>query len=167
MSKLPLVLHAMGTWMYVELVMKPGTDFVEFWPVPGVDAFASLWTGRRITIVFTTRSDAIASLALAKILTGSQNLPTLLVCPIAPGLFGRFRLERFLRFAKYYATTSTVNRIDRVRLMVWPCPSRHDVVADFTSVRSVVLFRTRWWRSWGRSTPEAVALKANECTIVL
>ena len=151
--------------MYVELVMKPGTDLVELWPVPGADALVSLRSGRRITVVFSTPSEAKAGLSLAKILAGPQDLPTFLVCPIAPGLLGQFRLERFLRFAKQYACVES--GLDRLRLLVWPCPAGHDVVADFTSVRSVVVVRARWWRPWGRSVGDVTALKANTLTIVM
>lgn len=77
--------------MYVELLVKPGTDIVQFWPVPGCDAVALLRRGSSITVVFTTPSEARVSLNLAERLTGLQKFPLLLVCPVAPGVLGQSR----------------------------------------------------------------------------
>jgi hypothetical protein len=153
--------------MYVEVVVEPGTDVVQFWPVPGVDAFVALWTGRRVVVVFTTPSEARTGLEFAKSLAVSPGVRTLLVCPVTPGLFGRLRLARFLGFAKRLTDLARHSNSGRLRLVVWPCSIGHDVVEDFASARSIVLVRTRWWRKWGRSRPKTAALKADSLTLVL
>ena len=153
--------------MYLEIVVQPKTGDVQFCAVTGACLFPDASVGAHVVIVFTTPSEANAALQLAGPLAQSAGVRILVLCPITRSLIGILRLSRFARYAKRCTDSLAAGKVPQLRMVVWPCHRGQDVVEEFTTARSIVIFRRRWWRPWGRNIGNVPVMKANTLSLVL
>ena len=154
--------------MYVEVVARPEIEEVQFCCMPSAVSLGDpAASASRIIVVFTTAAEATAALTLARFLAVSPDARIWLVCPVTRTLLGRLRIERFIRFAKKCAHVLPTDTSNRLRILACPCLVGQDPVEEFTSVRAVVLVRTRWWRPWGRGVNHAMVMQAGGLSLIL
>jgi hypothetical protein len=156
--------------VYATVTITPGSNDLALCVAPRDCASPGhMRTPYRVVVVFTKSSDAEAALRLANALATSPAVGILLVCPVTRSLAGRLRLERFLRFVRRCADSHSrlVDSLERLRIVIWPCGNRHDVVEDFASARSVVLLRRRRWRPWGRSYSRSAMMETGTVSLLI
>lgn len=106
--------------MFVEMIVKPGTQLVQYRIMPTVLSFENPGTrSPRVVIVFTTTGEARSALTFARALS-IPNTPIWLVCPITRSLVGYFRFERFLRFVTTLADEVDAGRLQKMRFLSAP-----------------------------------------------
>src|SRR6478672_8354820 len=108
--------------MYLcEVVVHPGSRIVQFCAVPRAAAHTMLGAGPRIVVVFTTPSETIRCLKMARSLVAAPDVITFVVCPVTPNPAGWLRLARFLQFARCIPSRVGDSKVNSGRLLLWPC----------------------------------------------
>lgn len=154
--------------MYVEVIIEPGADEVQFSAFPDMRSLMYSATGEtRVVVFFTTPSETQAALRFAGRLAVSSDVRIVLVCMITRSLLGRLRLERFVQFAKRIGSSLAPSMLHRLRLLVLPCNGGHDLVEDFIGARSIVLTKRSQWQPWAHTSAEDAVMNTGTASILL
>ena len=154
--------------MYVEVLAKPGIEEVQICCVPtSLHPADPDRDAVRIVVVFTTGEDATIALSFARALCADSGARIWLVCPVTRTLLGRYRLERFIRYAQQCAHALPANASNCLRFLACPFSAGQDPVERLSSAHAVVLVRNRWWRSWGRDVGNAMVLRTKGVSLFL